>query len=60
VIDLPELQATAMYRIDRHGSSFWAAIHDTESELRLPPLDRRRVRKWLQDCYPQLDRLPGL
>jgi hypothetical protein len=60
VIDLPELQAAAMYRIDRHGSSFWAAVNDTESELRLPPLDRRRVRKWLQDAYQQLDRLPEL
>lgn len=60
VIDLPELQPTAMYRIDRHGSSFWAAINDADSELRLPAMDRRRVRKWLQESYLQIDRLPEL
>ena len=60
VIDLPDLDAGVMYRIDRHGSSFWAAIHDHTSELRLPVLDRRRVRKWLEACFREIDALGEL
>jgi hypothetical protein len=59
-IDLPELHPAAMYRIDRHGSSFWAAVHDAESEVKLPLLDRRRARKWLEECYASLERVGDL
>jgi hypothetical protein len=55
VIDIPELHSAAMYRMDRHGSSYWAAVHDSESELKLPIMDRRRARKWLQECYRALE-----
>jgi len=46
-----------MYRIDRYGSSFWAAANDADSPLRLTPMDRRRMQKWLKDCYGQLERI---
>jgi hypothetical protein len=57
-IDLPELDAAAMYKVDRLGSSFWAAIHSSDGEgLKL--LDRQRVRLWLERCYRQLETLQG-
>jgi hypothetical protein len=60
VIDIPELHSAAMYRIDRHGSSFWAAVHDADSELKLPVMDRRRARKWLLECYRAFEELGEL
>jgi len=60
VIDLPELHPAAMYRIDRYGSSFWAAGNDTTSELRLSTMDRRRVQKWIQRVYGEFDALGDL
>jgi hypothetical protein len=59
VVELPELEASAMYTIDRFGSSFWAAIHRTDGEASLKPLDRQRVRLWLERCYAELDRFEG-
>jgi hypothetical protein len=54
VFDLPELDANAMYAIDRLGSSFWAAVNrDGEGALR--PLDRQRVRLWLERCSTGLE-----
>jgi len=55
-LDLPELDATAMYKVDRLGSSFWAAIHSSDSEG-LKPLERQRVRLWLERCYGGLEAL---
>jgi hypothetical protein len=57
VLELPELDAGAMYAIDRAGSSFWAAIHRADGEGALKPLDRQRVRLWLERCYAELDGL---
>jgi hypothetical protein len=51
VIELPELDAVAMARIDRTGASFWGAIHDAAGEHALAPLQRERVRLWLVRCY---------
>jgi hypothetical protein len=59
VLELPELDAGAMYTIDRFGSSFWAAIHRADGEAALRPLDRQRVRLWLERCYAGLDALDG-
>ena len=59
VLDLPELDATTMYKIDRFGLSFWAAIHHSDGEAALKPLERRRVQLWLDRCYAQLDTLNG-
>jgi hypothetical protein len=55
-IELPELDSAAMYKADRLGSSFWAAIHSTDGQG-LKPLDRQRVRLWLERCYAQLEPL---
>jgi len=55
VFELPELDANAMYAIDRLGSSFWAAIHRSDGDQALKPLERQRVRLWLDRCYAELD-----
>lgn len=55
VLELPELEPNAMYAIDRFGTSFWAAIHRSEGDEALKPLDRQRVRLWLERCYAGLD-----
>lgn len=55
VFELPELDANAMYAIDRLGASFWAAVHRREGEQTLKPLERQRVRLWLERCYAALD-----
>lgn len=59
VLDLPELDAATMYRIDRFGLSFWAAIHRTEGDAVLRPLERQRAKLWLERCYAELDALDG-
>jgi hypothetical protein len=51
VVDLPELDGMTMARIDRAGASFWAAAHNAEGDLALPPLQRQRTRLWLDRCY---------
>jgi hypothetical protein len=58
VIDLPELDAQAMFKVDRLGSSFWGAINGN-AEGGLKPLERQRVRLWLERCYAQLETLQG-
>jgi hypothetical protein len=60
VIELPELDATAMHKMDRLGASFWAAINQGEGESALRPLERQRVKLWLERCYRELDSLNGL
>lgn len=55
-LELPELDATAMYKVDRLGSSFWGAVHSTEPDA-LKPLERQRVRLWLERSYSQLEML---
>ena len=59
ILDLPELEASTMFAIDRFGSSFWAAIHRSDGEAALRPLDRQRVRLWLARCNAGLDALDG-
>jgi hypothetical protein len=58
VLELPELEASTMFSIDRLGASFWAAIHRTD-EAGLKPLERQRVRLWLARCYEGLDAFDG-
>lgn len=60
VFELPELETNAMYAIDRYGSSFWAAVHRNEGELALKPLERQRVKLWLDQCNRALDALGEL
>lgn len=54
-LELPELDPNAMYAIDRVGSSFWASVHRAEGEGVLRPLDRQRVKLWLERCSRELD-----
>ena len=57
VIDLPELDASAMYKLDSSGASYWAGAHVTEGEGALKPLERERVKLWLLQAYAELDKL---
>lgn len=47
VVSLPELDPAIMYKVDRYGSSFWAAVNASEGERALSPLERRRAKLWL-------------
>ncbi len=55
-MELPELDSQSMYKVDRLGSSFWGAIHSSAPEG-LKPLERQRVRLWLERSYVQLETL---
>ena len=57
-IDLPELNATAMKKIDRVDASFWGAANnnDLASDV-FTRMDRQRIKVWLQACNAQLDRM---
>jgi hypothetical protein len=57
VVDLPELDASAMYKLDSAGASYWAGAHVTEGESALKPLERERVRLWLLRAYAELEKL---
>ncbi len=57
VLDLPELDSSAMYKIDRWGLSFWAAVHHTGGDFALRPLERERVKLWLARCHAALSLL---
>ncbi len=54
-IDLPDLHAATMRKIDHGNASLWAAAHTKESGLGL--MDRQRVKVWTHRVYQQLDRV---
>jgi hypothetical protein len=54
-MELPALDPATMYKIDRLGTSFWAAIHATEGDQTLTPMERRRAERWLAEAYRSLD-----
>ncbi|HVX94361.1 MAG TPA: mobilization protein [Polyangia bacterium] len=57
-IQLPELQAPAMRKIDRSDGSFWAAINNPEFAADLfTRMDRQRIKAWMVAVYDQLTRL---
>ncbi len=56
-LDLPELDANVMYKLDGAGASFWAAANAREGERSLKPLERERVKLWLARAYAELDKL---
>lgn len=60
VLELPELDPSTMYNIDRLGLSFWAAVHVSDGEASLKPLERQRVKLWLERCYSRIDALDGV
>ncbi|WP_295437742.1 mobilization protein [uncultured Thiodictyon sp.] len=55
VLDLPELHAGTMRKIDHQGISLWAGAHNKDSGLGL--MDRQRVKVWLRRVYQQLDQV---
>ncbi len=59
-VELPALDGATMYKIDRFGSSFWAAVNCADGDLCLSPMERRRAERWLSQGYATLDRLDGL
>ena len=60
VIDLPELDGTAMYKVDGSGASFWAGGHVTDGGSALKPLERERVKLWLVRAYAELVKLQDI
>lgn len=57
IIELPELDASVMYRIDAMGASYWAAANASDGPFALKPLDRQRARLWLKQAYAPLDKM---
>lgn len=54
VIDLPLLHAATMYKIDKKGSSFWAAMNSLDDTLALLPMEKQRTKLWLRESYQAL------
>jgi hypothetical protein len=54
IVTLPELDPSIMYKVDRFGSSFWAAVNSAEGERALSPLERRRAKIWLDRAQAAL------
>ena len=59
VMDLPDLHAATMRKIDHQGTSLWAAAHNKDSGSGLGLMDRQRVKVWLRRVYQQIDRVGG-
>lgn len=59
IIDLPELHAGSMLKIDRIGASFWAAANNKDDSVgpTLGVLERHRVRVWLNKAYEEFNRV---
>lgn len=54
IVTLPELDSSVMYKIDRFGSSFWAAVNTSEGQHALSPMERRRAKLWLERAQAAL------
>jgi hypothetical protein len=55
VLELSELHASAMQKLDRVDASFWAAVNNPSfAPDTLTRMDRQRVKVWLQAWYDQL------
>jgi hypothetical protein len=57
VIDIPDLHAATMRKIDHGNASLWAAAHTRDSGLGL--MDRQRVKVWTSRVYQQFDQVSG-
>jgi hypothetical protein len=53
VIELPELHAATMRKVDHDNLSFWAAANNKDTGLGL--MERQRVRVWTRKAYGQFD-----
>jgi hypothetical protein len=60
VFELRELDGASAHRVDRAGVSLWAAANMTEGEAALPPMDRQRLKQFLERSYADLDRIGDL
>jgi hypothetical protein len=61
VVDLPELYAPAMQKIDRLDASFWSAVNGVYTGPDVfTRMDRQRVKVWLTASYEQLAKLGDL
>lgn len=57
-IQLAELHAPAMRKLDRSDGSFWASVHNPEFAPELfTRMDRQRIKVWMQGAYDQFARL---
>ena len=57
-IQIPELYAPAMRKIDRSDGSFWAVVNNADFAPDLfTRMDRQRIKAWLVAAYDQLARL---
>lgn len=58
-IDLPQLHAGSMRKIDRIGASLWSAANNKDKSQgpTLGLLERQRVKVWLNKAYTELDRV---
>ncbi|HXN31828.1 MAG TPA: hypothetical protein VN894_08205 [Polyangiaceae bacterium] len=55
VVELPELQETAMRKIDRFDASYWAAAHNSVVGAdAFTRMDRQRVKVWLQTWFAEV------
>ena len=60
-IQLPELHAPAMRKLDRSDGSFWAAVNNPAFAPDLfTRMDRQRIKAWMVTAYDQLARLGDL
>jgi hypothetical protein len=58
VLELPELYAPAMQKIDRLDASFWSAMNGAAGGPEtFTRMDRQRIKVWLNGAYDQLAKL---
>jgi hypothetical protein len=55
IIELPELHAPTMRKVDHKNLSFWAAANNSHRGLGL--MERQRVKVWTRKAYQQIDSL---
>ena len=57
IITLKKLHEPVINKIDAGSTSFWAAKHKSETDVKgLGLLERQRVKVWLRSAYEELDR----
>ncbi len=55
IIEIPDLNAATMRKIDHGNASLWAAAHTKDMGLGL--MDRQRVKVWTNRVYQQFDQV---
>lgn len=57
IISLKRLHEPVINKIDAGSTSFWAAKHKSETDVKgLGLLERQRVKVWLRSAYEEIDR----